>query len=389
MNGKKARFGFIGAGDFISMTHLVTAGNCPFIEIRAISDLNRDALAHYAEIYKVGYTSCDYKKLLADPEIDIVVIGTKQDLHARMIIESLDAGKWVFCEKPMCDSREEEAAILAAEHRNPGRLAIGFNRRFAPAYVKALEVIRNRPRPWQVLYRMNANIDTSKKQGGYYISRPHIIFEGCHILDLASYLFGEAPCRVFMASGDSMILQYPDGSNFTFAMPARGSGLLPKESMELFAESTAITVTDFIDLRIRGVAGEKDMLFPPRFEEHWPQIKQWGFDYYEMFVYRDLKNGDMKKWPERYPSEIWPEVVRPMSPLPFRIGGNEIRDHREVWTITPDKGWRDSIEHFARCFLDGTLPRNADGAAGKRANDLGYALLESARLHQSVEYSEK
>ena len=110
---KKVNIGFIGAGAFISATHLQTAGAADFINIRAIADLNEELLSKHSSEYSITYTTTDYKQLLNDPEIDIVVIGTKQELHAELIVESLDAGKWVWCEKPMCETEEEAKQILA------------------------------------------------------------------------------------------------------------------------------------------------------------------------------------------------------------------------------------------------------------------------------------
>ena len=151
---KQANVGFIGAGGFISAHHLVTANESKYLNIAAIADLNEETLKRHAETKPVGYTTTDYKKLLADKDIDIIVIGTKQDLHASLIVEALDAGKWVMCEKPMANNDEESAAVLAAERRNPGKLAIGFNRRFAPAYRQTKELMQQARRPWFVNYRM-------------------------------------------------------------------------------------------------------------------------------------------------------------------------------------------------------------------------------------------
>ena len=74
---QKVRLGFIGAGNFISSLHLITAGLCPFIEIRAIADLNEELLEKHAAEKKVSYTSTDYKKLLSDPDIDIIPESVK------------------------------------------------------------------------------------------------------------------------------------------------------------------------------------------------------------------------------------------------------------------------------------------------------------------------
>ena len=94
---QKINIGFIGAGAFISATHLKTAGETDFINIAAIADLNEDLLAAHRKKYNIGYTTTDYKKLLADENIPLVVIGTRQDTHAALIVEALDAGKWVWC----------------------------------------------------------------------------------------------------------------------------------------------------------------------------------------------------------------------------------------------------------------------------------------------------
>ena len=93
---RKARVGFIGAGGFISANHLLTARDSQWMEIAAIADLNEETLARHASRMPVGYTTTDYRRLLAAPAIDLIIIGTKQDLHARLTIESLDAGKWAF-----------------------------------------------------------------------------------------------------------------------------------------------------------------------------------------------------------------------------------------------------------------------------------------------------
>ena len=133
---KKVQVGFIGAGNFVSAHHLLTVRDSKIMDIRAIADLDEERLKKHSSNMEVGYTTTDYKKVLEDPEIDMVVVGTKQNLHARFIVESLDAGKWVLCEKPMAETEEETQAVLDAEERNPGKLAIGFNRRFSPAYAR-------------------------------------------------------------------------------------------------------------------------------------------------------------------------------------------------------------------------------------------------------------
>ncbi|MBI3920239.1 MAG: Gfo/Idh/MocA family oxidoreductase [Armatimonadetes bacterium] len=98
----------------------------------------------------------------------------KQDLHARLIVESLNSGKWVFCEKPMAETEEETRAVLAAEESSKGKLAIGFNRRFAPAYARAIQLMQKVPRPWYINYRLMYPSPQKQGEKTFYSTQPRL-----------------------------------------------------------------------------------------------------------------------------------------------------------------------------------------------------------------------
>ena len=381
---QKINVGFIGAGAFISATHLKTAGETDFINIAAIADLNEDLLAAHRKKYNIGYTTTDYKKLLADENIPLVVIGTRQDTHAALIVEALDAGKWVWCEKPMCESDEEAALVLAAEKRNPGKLAIGFNRRFAPAVQKAMEIMQEKmPRPWIINYRLQSN-------GGYktnphdkfYHNRAHIVYEGCHHLDLISFIMGELPERVFMSGtgdeNDISILEYRDGSRFVFTCTSHaGAALMEKELMEVFSSGGAISIREFTDMRVRGIENEHDYLFAPTRCPADDMILQYGFDSWHAFQSRIVE-------PDRSPSQKLPPVQLAFKEQPFL---EKIEEFYQAMKDLPwydrnfqvAKGWIEAFQHFCYCCMTGQEPQTADGNAGKLANDIAFVLLESKK----------
>ena len=381
---KQVKVGFIGAGCFISMNHLPNASRMDCVKIRAIADLDPGILAAHKERYAPDYVTEDYRKVLEDPEIDLVVIGTRQDTHAQLIIESLDAGKWVWCEKPMCETPEEEVAILEAEKRNPScRLAIGFNRRFAPAVTKCMELLEKLPRPWIINYRLQSNGGYKKKiNDTYYHDRPHLIYEGCHHLDLSKFIMGEAPERIFMSGtadeNDIIILEYKDGSRFLLTITSCvGATFLEKEMMEIFTSKGALSMRDFVELRVRGVAGEKDYLFTPKQREYGPLVKKWGYGFWE-YLCSEIVRVDRPINPGMVQTVPAPEE------LPYEKDVLEIcertRDtHWQERTLAGDKGWYDGFLHFAQACLEGREPLTADGRAGKFANDLGFALLESKK----------
>ena len=381
---KKARVGFIGAGNFVSAHHLLTVRDSEIMEIRAIADLNEERLASHSSKMPVGYTTTDYRKVLDDPGIDIVVIGTKQDLHAPMIVESLDAGKWVLCEKPMAETQEETDAVLAAEARNRGKLAVGFNRRFAPAYAETKRLMQSVKRPWFVNYRLMYPNPTKQDEKNFYSTHERILYEGCHILDLVCWMLDSAPKRVFM-TGDRLlnnccILDYPDGSQVSFMCGSMGSYCLWKEYIEVFGSYTAITVSDFTDMRVRGFDGEFDRVYPPHLGEHAEEVARYGFDFYEAYKVAQMYPGtDYRK---DFGMAI--ESIKRPTPYPFDVSQYG-PVHPDLWGFIPDKGWIQSVEHFADCFLNGKQPINADGRAGALSTRTALALLESLETGLAID----
>ncbi|HUT75447.1 MAG TPA: Gfo/Idh/MocA family oxidoreductase [Armatimonadota bacterium] len=374
----KARTGFVGAGNFISAHHLLTARDSEVMEIRAIADLDEERLQTHASRMPVGYTTRDYTRLLADPDIDIVVIGTKQDLHAKMTIESLDAGKWVFCEKPMSETEEESAAVREAEARSPGRLAIGFNRRFAPAYADTKRLMQSVPRPWFVNYRLMYPNPGKHEPNNFYASHERILYEGTHILDLVCWLLEAEPKRVFM-TGDKYLnncclLEFADGSQVSFMCGSMGSYALWKEYLEVFGTYVAIAVSDFVDMRVRGFAGEYDRLYAPHLGEHAAEIEKFGFDFYEEYKVSAFQPPTRAWYRENFGMVI-ETARRPTSPA-FNAADYG-PENPDLYMFIPDKGWYQSLEHFAECYLNGSEPQNADAKAGALSTRIALALLDS------------
>lgn len=381
--------GFIGAGGFVSWQHLPNALRSAEMEVRAIADLNPATLEKHRRHQSIRCFTTDYRDLLRDPEIRLLVIGTRQDLHASMIIESLEAGKWVLCEKPMASTPEESAAVLEVERRAAGRLAIGFNRRFAPAYRKLRTLFRTVPAPWFVNYRIVNQ--SSHRFDRFYEHEPRILYEGCHILDFACYLFDAEPEKVYM-TGDRLhnnccILSFPGGSQFQLLCASVGAVAAGKENIEIFGGDKTVMVNDFTDMRIRGFEGEHDLLFPPHRGEHAAEVMKYGFDFYELWT--TTRGGEYI--PPEYRID-WsalgvatPPPVRPYA-LPFDLADYAVED-RELRQFAADKGWIASLEHFARCCRTGEAPENADGRSGARATALALALLESLERGRPVEFS--
>lgn len=385
------RVGFIGAGQFITASHLPAVTGSSFMQAAVIADINPTILEkHKVSLPRTRFTT-DYREVLSDPNVDVVVIGTRQDLHAKLIIESLDAGKWVYCEKPMAETPVEIKAVLAAESRNQGRLAIGLNRRFAPAYTDAKKLLQQAPRPWFINYRLMAPHLTTGEKDDFYRDRPRIIYEGCHILDLVCWFLDAIPVRVFMTGdrkrNNCCILEFADGSNVSFLCGSIGSFCLTKEYMEVFAQGYSIAISDFVDMRVRGFAGQYDKQFPLDGGAYAEQIREFGFDYYEICRTKEILYNAESMSLIGNAGMVIEEVRRPAN-LARQEAVAAYRELKQPYYDSPDKGRKQALEHFARCFLTGETPQTSDGAAGARSTLIGLALLKSLESGLPVEYSE-
>lgn len=387
----RVRLGFIGAGQFVSASHLPPARASAIMEILAIADVNPATLAkHKADLPASVKFTTDYRKILDDAEIDLVIIGTRQDLHARLIVESLDAGKWVYCEKPMAETDDEIAAVLAAEGRSTGKLAIGLNRRFAPSYARAKVLMQAVPRPWFVTYRLMAPHLTTGDKDDFYRNRPRIIYEGCHILDLLCWFFDADPQRVYMTGdryrNNCCTFEFSDGSSAMLLCGSVGSFCYPKEAMEIFGHGHTIAINDFVDMQVRGFKNEFDELYPLDRGAHAENIRKFGMDYYDICRVKEIQfNPDSMSLILDAGMTI-ESVRRPAGNAAMRAIDAYNRLSAPYFD-SPDKGRTQALEHFAQCILDGTQPLTADGRAGARSTEIGLALLASLEAHQSVVYS--
>lgn len=207
--------------------------------------------------YNAEYSTTDYDQILADPQIDVVMICTRHNLHAQMAIKAMKAGKAVFVEKPMAITEDEIKNVIDIAKETGAPFLVGYNRRFSKYAVQAKKIIDTRVNPLIVNYRMNAGFIpkdhwTQTNEGG-----GRIVGEGCHIIDLFSYLTGSRVSNVFVnrvsPNTDKILpddncvvsIKYEDGSLCTLTYTALGNGQYGKEYCEIFCDGKVITIDDY------------------------------------------------------------------------------------------------------------------------------------------------
>ena len=138
----KINLGIIGLGRIGKLHVHNIISHLPEVNLIGISDVAEEALEETAAKCSAPIVEKDYRSLLENKEIDAVVICCSTDTHARIIREAAQAGKQIFCEKPIALDLNEINEALEEVRKAGVKLQIGFNRRFDPSFKKAKEMVR-------------------------------------------------------------------------------------------------------------------------------------------------------------------------------------------------------------------------------------------------------
>lgn len=260
------RVGCIGVGNFARTVLLPAIRKVPGLYPRLLCSAKGLSAYHTGD--KLGFESvtADEDEVFAANDVDVVFIATQHDQHARQVVKALTAGKHVYVEKPLALTVEEiaeiEAALEACSDPKP-LLMVGFNRRFSPAAKGVHDFFEEVSEPITVSIRFNAGpIPADHWTQVDEVGGGRIIGEACHALDLATYLTGSVPVRVFAESiGGPTAPQITDDQCFITVRHANGSvsstGYLaggdkafPKERVEVFGGGRVAVIDDFRDVTL-------------------------------------------------------------------------------------------------------------------------------------------
>jgi predicted dehydrogenase/threonine dehydrogenase-like Zn-dependent dehydrogenase len=262
--GSKGVIGIIGAGNFTKMTMLPALKKTNAFN-KYIASAGGVTGTILAKKHGFSHSTTNYKEILQDPDVDLVMITTRHDLHAKMVIEALSNGKSVFVEKPLALNKEQLSLII--EEYNKSRiqhsstLTVGFNRRFSPHALKLKEQLDDSP--INVIATMNAGfIPYNVWIHDMNIGGGRIIGEACHFMDLITYLTGSKIISVCMNSmgnnpmentdNASILLKYANGSTGVINYFSNGSKAYSKERIEVYSQERTAIIDNFRSLQSFG-----------------------------------------------------------------------------------------------------------------------------------------
>jgi predicted dehydrogenase len=293
---EKIKLGVLGAGNFASTVLLPAVKKVPEVELVGIASASGLSARNAADRFGFRFTASEEERILQDPEINTVAILTRHHLHARQVLAALEAGKHVFCEKPLAIRPAELEEVWQAlqgsgregdfaegdydkgdfakgdfakgdfakgdfASRSHPLLTVGFNRRFAPLAQRLQAFLSGRQEPLVAHYRVNAGLIPlnhwvhDPEQGG-----GRIIGEGCHFIDFLTFLVGAPPRAVtarslpdggrYQEDNAVMTFVFPDRSIGTVTYLANGDKSFPKERVEVFSGGRAAALDDYRTLEL-------------------------------------------------------------------------------------------------------------------------------------------
>lgn len=250
------RLGVIGCGQFMSRQHIQTIHRSPGLELHHLADLDRTALDRVAARYAPARTSTDWRAVIQDPQVELVVAGVVPTLHPEIVRASVAAGKPLYVEKPVTATLVEGRELQRLADRHACAVAVGFNRRFAPATALIRQAFASATGPVSIFYRISDD-DRVRPPAQNWKKADRLLVEVVHIYDLLHHLVGAEPVQVHAVEArfnDALItMSFADGSRGTILSSSYGSMAQCKERLEAVLDHAAVELDDFVEVRTHGL----------------------------------------------------------------------------------------------------------------------------------------
>ena len=370
---RKVRFALIGAGQLARNQHLPNLMRSEYIELAAVCDRSEEV----REIIKKEFDPpcpiiSDHHEVLNDPSIEAVVIATREDTHVPLTLEALAAGKHVYVEKPLAETADDCRQATEAQQKAGKIVAVGMNRRLAPAYQKAKALLDANGGAKSLYYRM---ADEYAITWGKQYPGQRIFHELCHIFDVLRFFTESDVVSVYCASGrvdeEQVILRFRSGATAGIMSSGYVWRDLPKEHLEAIAEKGALTIEDFVTLRQFALAENE----PP--VQHFAGHVHPNFEQLYGEIFEDVGEDAMYCLRRRIGKHIRNTIKG------VEVEAAEEYINRSFCTnYMVDKGWQQSLDDLACAIRDNRPYR------GATVMDAYYAAQITEAVYKSRETGE-
>ncbi|MFH1409700.1 MAG: bi-domain-containing oxidoreductase [Nanoarchaeota archaeon] len=244
----------IGAGSYAKKVILPTLAKMDSFALKSVVTKEGLHAKEIAKRFKFENYSTDYHDVLEDH--DLIMIATRHDIHAELVVAAAKAGKAIFCEKPLALTEEELQQVVAAVKEKNPFVMLGYNRRFSPFIKKMQDVLSKDSGPTLITYRISKPMPEHEWLLDRKVGGGTVIGDACNQIDLINHLIGMDPVEVTArhTAGNPnnfvAIIKYADGSIATLIYTIQGNDALAAEYLELFKNKTFMVLDDFVELTI-------------------------------------------------------------------------------------------------------------------------------------------
>jgi len=278
----KIKIGIIGAG-YIAGVHAGVLARDERVTVTAVHDVVPNAAEKLAGAHNATAVASPLEVL---ERSDAVYVTTPNTQHVSLAIAAIEAGKHVFCEKPLATSIEAAQTVFKKASDSSTVFQVGHNRRFAPVYATLKRMLAETHAPHSAHVKMNRGellkpewTGDPEITGGFLYETP------IHMFDMMRFLFGEVESLHAIGSEHeykeiddfSVLLKFASGMHATLATAADASWLFPFERVEVFCHHATLVTREMESLtcssNLEGHLTEQTMQQLPR-EEKWGYVQE-------------------------------------------------------------------------------------------------------------------
>lgn len=276
------KVGIIGAG-YIGGVHAGILARDERVQLTAIYDVDRERAERLARTNDAHVAASPTEVI---ERCDAVYITAPNTQHVSLALAALDAGKDVFCEKPLAINITDAESVFAKANKTKSLFQVGHNRRFAPVYATLKQLLTEKHVPHSAHVKMNRGellnpvwTGDPSVTGGFLYETP------IHMFDMMRFLFGEVESLHAIGSKHeypeiddfSVLLKFTNGFHATLATAADASWLFPFERVEVFCHHATFVTREMESMvcstNLEGHFTEQSMQQLPR-DEKWGYVQE-------------------------------------------------------------------------------------------------------------------
>lgn len=384
---KKLNFAVVGCGMLARSQHIPNISHSKKTVLHTCCDLSDEALKECRDKFGALKVTKDYHAAINDPQVQAICIATSQDVRIPLIKAAAEAGKPVYCEKPLANTLDEMYEIQKIVHQYQIPFCVGHNRRSSPAMIDAHNIFRGhmenpKPCPWRYdregkdrpkikgdgTASMSVRINDDWYSWKGWAMDPEkaahgpMLFEMTHFTDLCNWFMTTEPYEVTSIEtgilNHGIIVRYKGGEIATLLMCGNGTFGYPKELYEMFGNGGAVIVDHMLEVRTAGIEGAPTKTVYPMLNDKHPKIGT---------------EGGLTGWLAKKNAAC-----------------NEAAEHGDSmlqFTAEPDKGHALAIDYFVD-EINGTGPVVCGVDDAVMATRVCFAAIKSAKDKRIVKIEE-